>query len=338
MDVSNGPQSTPPKSVWEDVSIFARGLCIGSADVVPGVSGGTVALVLGIYRRLIGAISQFDHTTLRLLLQRKFSELAQQVDFRFLAALGLGIVVGFVITLKGLAQFLDMPETRPIVMAIFFGMILGAVVLVARLSTMLSRTRVPSSPLEKGMAVLIGLGIALLLSQLNPADSSTPPSAGYLFVCGMFGICAMILPGISGALVLILLGVYEYNVRIAKEILHFENLGPNLFMATCFAAGCAVGLALFSRILRRLLDQRPGPTLALLCGLMLGSLPKLWPYQINLTPPEVTDPKHFVYEPVWPDSIDSVFWTRLAVIVISFAFVLAANWLAERTSGQPTTI
>ena len=145
----------------------------------------------------------------------------------------------------------------------------------------------------------------------------------------------MILPGISGALILILLGVYEPLVARIKAFLKFEDFGENFLICLCFGLGALTGLALFSRVLRKLLSKYHGPTLSLLCGLMAGSLPFLWPFQINTTP-GVEKLKERIYEPIWP-AMDATFWKHLAVAVAAVVFVLIAEHVGRRIENKRGT-
>ncbi len=316
---------------------YVRGVCMGAADAVPGVSGGTVALVLGIYQRLIRAISSFDTTAVKLVANKNYKAAAEHVDLRFLLVLGLGIATGFILIVKFLSHFLEDDTTRSYILAAFCGMIIAAAMIVARMIMKLDKPVASAN----WVAAVVGVILAGIISQMGPTQgaSSEPTEPGllYLFVCGAFAICAMILPGISGALILVLLGVYQYLVHVAKAILHFEELPSNLLRSICFAAGCAVGLALFSRILRRLLEQRPGPTLSMLCGLIIGSLPLLWPFQENTTP-DIEDVKLRVYEPFMPELMDAYFWTHVAVFLMALIFVLGLEWIGSRVSTQPRDI
>ncbi len=307
---------------------------MGMADVVPGVSGGTVALALGIYRRLVTAISRFDGQAIHYVKSRDWSGLAAYVDLKFLATLGFGIAAGFVLTVKLLAHFLEDEQSRSYLLAAFLGMIIAALVIVVRMIVQINHVKGDRGKLIiNGVAALLGTGVALLVSQLSPARSGEELAFWYLFLCGVFGICAMILPGISGALILMLLGAYEYLIQVARQILSFEELGRNLVVAMCFAGGCVTGLIVFSRVLRILLERRPAVTLSFLSGLIAGSLPQLWPFQINTTP-DVPEFKLRVYRATWPESLDATFWLHAAVAVIALAAILIFEHLANRATAS----
>ncbi|MGI9518500.1 MAG: DUF368 domain-containing protein [Pirellulaceae bacterium] len=313
---------------------FLKGACMGAADVVPGVSGGTVALLTGIYHRLIRVISSFDRQWVKLLLARRFREAAEHVDWKFVVTLGAGLVTGFVITIRTVGHYLEVDSTRTLILAAFFGMIIAATIIVGQMIAQLDRVR---PPVVWTMA-LAGLVVALLVTQLTPASAFTDPPLWYLFLCGAIAICAMILPGISGALILILLGVYQPLVHRVKSLLQFEDVAANLPVAIVFILGAITGLLLFSRVLRRFLDRYPAPTLALLCGLMVGSLPLLWPFQVNTTP-EIEEVKQRIYRPEWPDALDGEFWRHVLVAFAAMCVVLCFDW-GSRTlaSRQKSTV
>ena len=240
--------------------IFLRGAAMGTADLVPGVSGGTVALITGIYPRLLGAVTSVDAAAIRLLFQGQWSGLWRHVDGAFLLPLMLGIasaIFGLAGTLKVLL------ETQPLFVWSFF----CGLVLVSSLS--LIRTEITRlTPMIVTMA-LLGV-VAMLVLGLGPGVSFPQHSAGF-FVAGLFGICAMILPGISGSFILLLLGMYGPIITAVAD----REAVPLLI----FAAGCGVGLLSFSRFLSFVLSRARSATLALLVGFLLGSLVILWPWQ-----------------------------------------------------------
>ena len=240
--------------------IFLRGAAMGTADLVPGVSGGTVALITGIYPRLLGAVTSVDAAAIRLLFQGQWSGLWRHVDGAFLLPLMLGIasaIFGLAGTLKVLL------ETQPLFVWSFF----CGLVLVSSLS--LIRTEITRlTPMIVTMA-LLGV-VAMLVLGLGPGVSFPQHSAGF-FVAGLFGICAMILPGISGSFILLLLGMYGPIITAVAD----REAVPLLI----FAAGCGVGLLSFSRFLSFVLSRARSATLAMLVGFLLGSLVILWPWQ-----------------------------------------------------------
>ena len=240
---------------------LARGVAMGAADVVPGVSGGTIAVVLGIYERLLGAIRGVAAAAGRLLRGdwRGCGQRLAGVDWWLIVPLLVGIL-GTILLLAGVIE--TQLEERPETMAgLFCGLVLASAVSACRLFEWRGGDRISL------MAASAVATFALLGLQSGPvADPSLPVLAG----AGAIAICAMILPGISGAFLLLMLGMYGAVINVVTDLRYLE--------AVVFLAGAAVGLALFSTVLGRLLDQARDPVMAVLVGLMFGSLRVLWPW------------------------------------------------------------
>ncbi len=301
------------------------GLTMGAADIVPGVSGGTVALVLGIYHRLLSALSNFNGKLLGHLLGGKWRQAAVQIDLGFLLPLGFGILSGVV----GLATLIEhlLTHHRPETYSLFFGLILASGVLVGRLVK-------TNSAKQKWFCVFLGIAGGLLAMWLATLDHrESMPGPLYTFVCGTIGISAMILPGISGAHLLLLLGKYEEMTSIIKGLPRGETTGSEIITLMVFCAGCLTGLLLFSRFIRWLLEKYNAPTLATLCGFMIGSLLRVWPFQEDLTP-QVEEFKHKQFEAVWPSSWGSGELTCLVVAILGFGFVMFADMIAKQTQSS----
>ncbi|MEZ5168714.1 MAG: DUF368 domain-containing protein [Acidimicrobiales bacterium] len=239
----------------------ARGFLMGAADVVPGVSGGTVALVLGIYQRLIDSIRD-GARALGMLLRGDLAEFRRRIrhlDFAFLVPLLAGIGLA-VVSLAGVieTQLHDNPENMA---GLFFGLVAGSVVVAVRL------VPGPHAPLVPITAVVAVAVFALLGFQSGPVSD---PSPLVFFGAGALAICAMILPGISGSFILLMIGMYAAVI----SAVHDRDLGT----VASIALGCLVGLALFSSLLGWVLERAFRPVMAALIGLMLGSLRVLWPW------------------------------------------------------------
>ena len=268
--------SNKPKPIATDFKNVARGLMMGGADIIPGVSGGTVALILGIYERLVAAISHIGLHLLQLLWQRKWKEAANHIDFRFLAALGCGVLIGVV----GLAKLMNLLLTHyaSYTFAAFFGLIIASSLLVSRMVK-------PKNENEQTMSIVIGITAAAFALWLVSRDVfHAQPGYVYTFFCGTIAICAMILPGISGAYILLLLGKYHDITDKIHNVTKFQATAAEWGELVTLAAGCVVGLILFSKLLRKLLARFHGPTMAAMCGFMLGSLYKIWPFRVDTTP------------------------------------------------------
>ena len=310
----------PPTSLKTDLSHAGRGMLMGGFDVIPGVSGGTVALVLGIYERLVSAISHVDLTLLNLLFSRRWKDAAERIDLRFLLPLGTGIATGVIGLASTMAWLL---EHRPqLTSAAFFGLIIGSAWLVAR---SLEGWTWPHA----GLAALGTVLAYWLVGQ--PALAHPPRENWYLFLCGSIGICAMILPGVSGAFLLVVLGRYRDVVGLIPKLLRGEEFGQTLTAMAIFLAGCLAGLIGFSKLLKVLLRNWPRATLAILCGVMAGSLRKLWPFKKDLTPDEVDRVLKRLAN-TWPDQWDARAWLTVAVAAGGVLLVLGLGAIGNRTS------
>ena len=300
-------------SFSSDIRNVLRGVCMGCADVVPGVSGGTVALILGIYQRLVTAISHVDLRAIRHLRSGEWKSVTQHVDLRFLVTLGTGVLCGVVGMTLVVGLLLNQQTTRSLTFAVFFGAILASAILVARLIQTATRMQT----IRCVALGLIGAICAYWVSTLQMAHATAAPSYAYVFACGCLAICAMILPGISGAMILLVLGIYEHLTEIPRNLLSGEHVFDGLLTIAVFGAGCAISLVLFSKLLRWLLTRHYATTMALLCGFMFGALRKLWPFQHDVTP-EIEKFKEKTFEVFLPDQLN---WQVLAVCA---AAVLAA--------------
>ncbi|WP_420437182.1 DUF368 domain-containing protein [Candidatus Poriferisodalis sp.] len=246
------------------LSNFARGLAMGAADVVPGVSGGTLALLLGIYDRLVGQVAQLS-TAAGLLLRgrvRHSLALIRRAEWGFLVPLAVGIGVAIVGLVEVLRWLID---EQPVgLSAAFFGLVAMTVV----------TTRLQVSQWRAGLVVVfVAVAVAVFVVLGVRAGSVADPAAVVIVGAGALAICAMILPGISGAFVLLLLGLYDPITEAVSE----RDFGTIVL----FGLGAAIGLGLFSRLLARLLDRWRDAMIAVLMGLMAGSLRVLWPWPVG---------------------------------------------------------
>lgn len=240
------------------------GFCMGSADVVPGVSGGTMAVALGVYHQLLAAITSADRTALKTLVRFELKKLFGIVHWRFLAALLTGVLLGVALMVKVVklpTMVVASSPHRPLVYAIFFGMVLASAVVVGRLIERWAPVRIG--------ALALGAVFGFAVVNLVPVD--TPEHPAFIFMCGAIAICAMLLPGISGSFILLILGKYAYVLGALGKL--------DLVVILPFVLGCLVGLLSFSRLLKWLLDNWHDTVLASLIGLLIGSLWRIWPWQ-----------------------------------------------------------
>lgn len=309
-----------------DLGNWLRGVCMGAADIVPGVSGGTIALILGHYQRLVTAISHVDLQFLRLLRQRELGKALVHVDFRFLVALGLGIASG-IVALASLLHYL-LENQHAYTFSVFTGLILSSSYLVAR--------RLHA---WNGIAIAWMLGGAIVawqICRLQPLHGELTPLSAFL--SATVAICAMILPGISGAFVLLLLGVYHPITELIKGLPRGEVTIDGLVLIGIFLVGCAVGLLAFSRLLRWLLARKHDATMAFLVGLMLGSLYKIWPFQVVTEATSGLPFKERQLEHVWPaeSSVNAfaVMGLMLAAAVATYLLEQVGSRLSARTKAN----
>lgn len=298
---------------------------MGGADIIPGVSGGTVALVLGIYTRLVTAISRFDAHLIDLVRHRKWKAAAEHVDLRFLIGLGLGIVTG-IVSLASVMLYL-LTEQRSYTLAVFMGLILASSLIVARMIK-------PQSTADFWRSLFLAAAAAMFAFWLVGQEKNDQlDSLFYFFCCGTVAICAMILPGISGAYILWLLGAYETVADMIKRAPKLDIASGELLILLVFIAGCAVGLICFSKLLRWLLANFHMSTMAVLCGFMIGSLRLMWPFQIDETPEEVKL-KLKEFKRYLPETWDNEVTVCLILGLVALIAVLAL----ERWGGAATHI
>lgn len=255
-------------SLREAPGLIARTFCMGSADVVPGVSGGTMALILGIYSRLIFAIRSLDTHFLRLLVSLEFRKAFTYLHIGFLLCLVAGIALAIVF----FTRVIPLPvliHTHPeLIYGLFFGLIAGSILMLAyRLKRF--------GWMEAGLAA-VGMLIGLRLVTLVPAD--TPETSLFVFFSGSVAVTAMVLPGISGSFILLILQQYDH-IMGQFRLLGGEQTMDALLVLTPFALGMLAGLMLFTRLLAWLLKHRYMVTVCVLIGFMTGSLYVIWPFQ-----------------------------------------------------------
>ena len=246
---------------------FLKGFAMGAANVVPGVSGGTIAFITGIYQRLLDALKSFDVEAIRLLLKFNFGAFAKHVDFGFLLSLGLGVMTSILTLAKVLKEAY---ATDPVMVdAFFFGLILASIFSVGR---MVGKWRT-----FEIIALLIGSAIAVSLAFLEPAGENK--NIGYLLVCGVAGMCSMIIPGISGSFILLLMGNYRLIILGAVNDLRAFRFSEALPIILPVGVGAVLGLVVLSRILSWLFKKYHDTAVALITGFVAGSLVIIWPWK-----------------------------------------------------------
>lgn len=302
------------KIIKKSLVLFLKGMAMGAADIVPGVSGGTMAIITNIYQELIASIHGIDVTKIKALFLGDRKKAWKELNGSFLLTLFIGILTS-VLVLGSSLKFLL--EEYPIQLwAFFFGLVFVSAFFVGK--------QIMKWRLAQFIGVLIGIIVAFSITQLNASQSET--SLLYLFFCGSIAVIAMILPGISGAFILVLLGVYPTALKAIDQLKSFESEGFVIFIV--MAIGGLIGLKLFSGILNWLFNKYKDATTAVLVGFMLGSLYKIWPWkkvlasytnsdgeQVPLKELAVT-PQHYEGNSHWESAL------LLAVLAIIFVIIL----------------
>lgn len=243
-----------------DYLVFgAKGMAMGAADVIPGVSGGTIAFITGIYEELINSIKSVNASLFRTLFREGIAAAWKQLNGNFLVAVFSGILIS-IFSLARLISWL-LTNHQMLVWAFFFGLIIGSAIFVGKKIKKWNTLTV--------LMLLAGTTLAYYITIATPA--TTPEALWFIFISGGVAICAMILPGISGSFILLLMGKYEYILTAVKEF--------NAMVLLVFGLGCVTGIIAFSNIIAWLFRKFHNATLALLTGFMIGSLNKLWPWK-----------------------------------------------------------
>jgi len=257
----NSPEFvTKRKSVKDYAGVYAAGFAMGSADVVPGVSGGTVAFIVGIYEELIGSIRAVGRPVFwSAVLGLRWREAIQIINLFFLFAVGIGIVSAILLLAPGIEWMLI---NQPVIIwSFFFGLVVASIVVII--------PRVKIWSISRWVTLALGAVGGFWIVGLVPVQ--TPETWWFILLSGAIAICAMILPGISGSFILVLLGKYQFIINAVNQ----RDLVSLMF----FAIGAVVGLVSFAQVLSWLFRRYHDLTVAALTGLMIGSLRKVWPWK-----------------------------------------------------------
>ena len=266
------------KGLLKHIGIAVKGACMGAADVIPGVSGGTIAFIMGIYDQFVGSIASINAEAVKLLFHGKFKEFWKHINGSFLLALVIGIGIS-VVGLAGLMQMLlaDFPIQT---WAFFFGLIVASSIFILR--------GISGWKVREGLFLALGVILGVTVCTLSPTQ--TPDALWFIFLSGALAICAMILPGISGSFILLILGKYQYIMGVITACV--GNIGAlwgsagadsalfwqSAAVLAVFLIGAAVGILGFSKFLHWLLARWNKETLIVLAGFIIGSLVKVWPW------------------------------------------------------------
>jgi putative membrane protein len=308
------------RSLKEYLLLFSKGVGMGAADVVPGVSGGTIAFITGIYEELLGSIRSVNGEAVKLLLRFRLADFWKHINGSFLVVLLAGI--GFsIVSLSRLILYL-LEYHSELLWAFFFGLIVASAVVVGK--------KISRWTLGVVLFGLIGAAIAYYITVATPAQ--TPEAYWFIFLSGAIAICAMILPGISGSFILVLLAKYEFIMLALKEL--------RLDIIAVFGIGCVTGILSFSHVLNWALKNYHNVTVALLTGFMVGSLNKVWPWKQTL---ETYTDRHgevkpLVQENVLPHAYETLTgqesYFLYAVLLAIFGFMLV--YMIDRFTDDDT--
>lgn len=278
-------QNRDETSFKEAPFLVIKGFLMGSADIVPGVSGGTMALILGVYERLLHAIKSVNGSFLKALFTFKWKKAFQELHIKFLVFLFLGIFSALAFFTKVVPLQVYMFTHPEIVYGLFFGLILGSIYILYKTLNGVGWQEILMS--------IVGVGIGLWIVTLVPAD--TPENPAFVFLSGMIAICAMILPGISGSYLLLIMRKYDYLLSNIGMIGGADTLEGMIGLLP-FMLGAVVGLAFFSRFLSWLLGKYHSQTISVLIGFLIGSLFVIWPYQNREFVEQVREVEELAYD------------------------------------------
>lgn len=250
----------------EYILTAVKGACMGAADVIPGVSGGTIAFIMGIYDKFVASLAAINAEAVKLFFTGKFKELWRHINGGFLLSLVVGIGVS-VISLATVMQTLlsDFPIQT---WAFFFGLIVASSIFILR--------GISGWGLREILFLIGGVLLGVTICTLSPTQ--TPEALWFIFLSGAIAICAMILPGISGSFILLILGKYQYILGAVSDLVAGQNVTHNILILAVFAIGAVVGILGFSKFLHWILSRWHKQALIILAGFIIGSLVKIWPW------------------------------------------------------------
>lgn len=282
---------------------------MGAADVIPGVSGGTIAFLTGIYTELLSSIKSINFSAVKLLFTGRFAEFSKAVNLKFLMAVGGGILLS-IFSLARLMQYLLVHQPIPL-WSFFMGLIAASAIYVLR--------EIGKWKLVHVISLLLGIAVAAYICLVSP--SQTTEEYWFIFISGAIAICAMILPGISGSFILLLLGKYAF---IMKAVTDF-----NVPVLATFAVGAVIGIISFSHFLTWLLKKYYKPTICVLAGFMIGSLVKVWPWK------KVLDEASHIDRPIFPGQFEaqtgepSQLFLSVLFVIIGISVVFGIEFIAK---------
>lgn len=320
----------PKRSFKQSLLITLKGIAMGAADVVPGVSGGTIAFISGIYQELIATIHSLDFGIFKSLKKEGFKTVWQRYNLGFLAALFTGIAISVLSLAKLITMLLG---TYPIlVWSFFFGLVLASIIYIAKQITRYSPKAI--------IALIIAAVLSYSVTLAQPiADTE---SIWFLFLAGFIAIIAMILPGISGAFILLLIGGYTVVIGAINQLtealstFNWSSLGNALLKIGVFAVGAVAGLKIFSGVLNWMFKNHKNTTLAVLTGFMIGALNKIWPWKevLQYRKNSHGDKIPFLEKSIFPDSFqgDPKVLEAILFMLAGFMIIFLMEYIANKKS------
>tara|TARA_B100000768_G_C11284365_1_gene381075 strand:+ start:2854 stop:3804 length:951 start_codon:yes stop_codon:yes gene_type:complete len=306
-------------------SVFLKGMAMGIADVIPGVSGGTIAIITGIYEEFLKTLNEIDTKIFKLIIKGKFRDAWNKYNLGFLSTLVLGILSSIVVLSHYITYLIG---EHPISLwSFFFGLILAGIFFlfkeIKNWNFKNSQLFIPS----KIYFILFGVSVAIIIQTLNPGTREI--NNIYLFFCGMISITAMLLPGVSGAYMLVLLGAYEALLNILKEVIKLNS--EYFLQLASFILGAIFSVKLFSKFLTWSYNNHKNNTISSLVGFMIGSLPSLWPWKIKPFTNELFISNLYVPKGYFTNS---EFKLGMFFIIIGFLSVLILEYLSKKNAKE----
>tara|TARA_B100000945_G_scaffold313743_1_gene310286 strand:+ start:201 stop:1214 length:1014 start_codon:yes stop_codon:yes gene_type:complete len=310
--------ASPGPVTYSDYTIlFLKGFCMGTADIVPGVSGGTVAFITGIYHKLLTAIYSFNFRTFLQILRFRGKEALSELHLRFVITLATGITIAVVSTAHVMYYLLN--EHAVQTWSLFFGLI-GASIIVVSNSIKNLISNFPT--------LFLGTLIAYGITGMMPLH--TPEDPWFIFFCGVVAICAMLLPGLSGSFILLIMGKYAFITSALRNPFFMENTQILLI----FLAGCLTGILGFSRIIHYGLTRWHDFTIALLSGFMIGAMRKVWPWKVPLESQIIRGKEYVIREENVLPLVDGDLIIALMLMSVGFSLVLVLEKFSGRSFGN----
>lgn len=305
------------------ISLFLKGMGMGAANVIPGVSGGTIALITGIFEKLIDSIKAFDLTALKLIFKGEFKAFSQHVNLFFLINVFAGVAVSIITIARIFGYLLEYYPAY--IMSFFFGLILASIFFVGK--------TVSKWNISVIISFAIGTALAITVSLIKPAQENS--SIIYLLVCGVVATCSMILPGLSGSFVLILLGNYQLVMIDAVNELNLKILFPVII-------GAVIGLILFSNVLSWVFKKFRDQTISILTGFILGSLGIIWPWKTIIPATNAAGEiilkkgEQVIEGYIWyvPENFSKEVLLAILFMIIGIAVIWATETMASKKSAE----